>query len=243
MTTTKWAKRLAILVLLVAIGLWSADYIRNHPEHMPWTALDLRDPVGMFTARKIAALTEDAPRCTALLEAADIAYRALPDRADSDTCGYSDGVALTPDGGAQGIAYRPAEPALACPVAAALVLWERESIQPAAMRLFGQRVTAIDHLGTFACRRINGAAGGRWSQHATADAIDIAGFILEDGSRISVLEDWDDGGPSAAFLAEVRDGACRVFATTLSPDYNAAHADHFHLDQAARGRLGGSLCR
>jgi hypothetical protein len=35
----------------------------------------------------------------------------------------------------------------------------------------------------------------------------------------------------------VRDGACRLFATVLSPDYNAAHRDHLHLDEAKRGAM------
>ena len=43
--------------------------------------------------------------------------------------------------------------------------------------------------------------------------------------------------------ADVRDGACRLFSTVLSPGYNAAHADHLHLDQAERGKFGGRLCR
>ena len=64
--------------------------------------------------------------------------------------------------------------------------------------------------------------------------IDIAGFVLEDGRRISVLRDWNDDEEERRFLRVVRDGACGVFATVLSPDYNAAHADHFHFDQAAR---------
>ncbi|MFN4225017.1 MAG: extensin family protein [Hyphomonas sp.] len=25
-------------------------------------------------------------------------------------------------------------------------------------------------------------------------------------------------------------GACRLFSVTLGPDYDAAHADHFHMD-------------
>ena len=58
-----------------------------------------------------------------------------------------------------------------------------------------------------------------------------------------MLHDWDDEGARGAFLKQVRDGACALFATTLSPDYNPAHADHFHLDQAARGQWGGRLCR
>nr|MBA3526869.1 extensin family protein [Sphingomonas sp.] len=47
----------------------------------------------------------------------------------------------------------------------------------------------------------------------------------------------------AAFLREVRDGACRLFPTVLSPDYNAAHRDHLHLDVANRGTAGWTLCR
>ena len=47
--------------------------------------------------------------------------------------------------------------------------------------------------------------------------------------------------PEARFLRRARDEACTVFGTVLSPDYNAAHADHLHLDQAARGF--GGVCR
>jgi hypothetical protein len=60
---------------------------------------------------------------------------------------------------------------------------------------------------------------------------------------VSVVNDWTAGGAEAAFLREVRDGACRVFATVLSPDYNAAHRDHLHFDQAARGARGWRGCR
>jgi hypothetical protein len=130
-----------------------------------------------------------------------------------------------------------------CPVAAALHLWEREVLQLAALRHFGSAVTLIDHFGSFSCRRISGSSEGPFSEHATADAVDIAGFRLADGTRISVRRDWDGEGPKAEFLNEVRDGACKLFATVLSPDYNAAHADHLHLDVAARGQMGFRLCR
>ena len=43
---------------------------------------------------------------------------------------------------------------------------------------------------------------------------------------------------AAALVLAARDAACEVFGTVLSPDYNAAHADHLHFDQAARG-FGG----
>ena len=36
--------------------------------------------------------------------------------------------------------------------------------------------------------------------------------------------------PPAEFLREVRDGACGYFNVVLSPDYNADHHDHLHVD-------------
>jgi len=63
------------------------------------------------------------------------------------------------------------------------------------------------------------------------------------GGRLSVAGDWPDPGPKGRFLREVRDGACRLFSTVLSPDYNEAHRDHLHLDQAARGAWGWRACR
>lgn len=238
-----WARLALVLVLFGAAGLWIAEHYRSHPEDFPWTELDLRDPVGLFTGQKIAGLTDERGRCLGLLDEARIAYRQLPDRADGENCSYGDAVTLVGDSGPQRLSYRPGDAALSCPVAAALALWERDAIQPAALRHFGEPVVAIEHFGTFACRRVNGAATGRWSEHATADAIDIAAFIFADGSRISVVEDWEGSEPETAFLKEVRDGACDVFATVLSPDYNSAHADHLHFDQAERGGIGRALCR
>ena len=86
------------------------------------------------------------------------------------------------------------------------------------------------------------AAPGRLSEHARANALDVAAFTLQGGRRISVLGDWQaaaapaappaaEADPKAAFLRQVRDGACQGFAAVLGPDYNAAHRDHFHLDR------------
>jgi len=78
--------------------------------------------------------------------------------------------------------------------------------------------------------RTSRGTSGRMSQHATANAFDIAGFELADGRRINLLSHWNGDGPEAAFLRQVRDGLCEWFNVTLSPDYNALHADHFHVD-------------
>ncbi|RYD62636.1 MAG: extensin, partial [Sphingomonadales bacterium] len=93
------------------------------------------------------------------------------------------------------------------------------------------------------CRRMYNREGASWSEHATADAVDIAAFRLADGTRITLIGDWAGEGKKAQFLRAVRDGGCDLFATVLSPDYNEAHRDHFHFDQAERGAMGWRTCR
>ena len=231
-----------IVLALLGIGLWFArGYVRRHPEHLPWTELDLADPIGTFTGRKLTALTGDPARCRALLTQAGSADIAVPPLIRDANCGYPDGMRLAP-AGPRSVRYAPSRLVTSCPVAAALLLFERDALQPAALKHFGERVATIDHAGSYSCRRLYGRDGGPFSEHATADAFDILGFRLVSERRISVLGDWSGSGPEAAFLRDVRDGACRLFSTVLSPDYNAAHANHLHFDQAARGEIGWRGC-
>jgi hypothetical protein len=235
--------KIFLLLALIAFAAFLAwGYARNHPEDVPWTELDLAQPVGAFTGRKLAALTGEGEKCRALLSRAGIRYVALPPRSAGSRCGYADSIRFG-RGGALALAYRPADLGTSCPVAAGLALWEWHVVQPAALRHFGAKVAAVEHFGSYSCRRIYGRSEGAWSEHSTANAVDIAGFRLADGRRINVAADWDGVGARGRFLRDVRDGACRLFATTLSPDYNAAHRDHFHLDQAKRGAMGWRACR
>ena len=41
-------------------------------------------------------------------------------------------------------------------------------------------------------------------------------------------------GPRARFLREAHAAACRIFGTTLGPEANEAHRNHFHVDMADR---------
>ena len=217
--------------------------VRENPERFPWTDLDLRDPTGPFTGIKLAALGGAPARCVALLRLsglAEVPYRQpVP---DDERCRFADGVRILPEN-RRSITYSPTGLVTACPVAAALALWERDVVQRAAQRHLGSRVVRFDHAGSFNCRRLYGRAEGRFSEHATADAVDILGFGFADGRRVTLLGNWRGDPAEAAFLREVRDGACPLFATVLSPDYNRAHADHFHFDQADRGAFGWRLCR
>ncbi|WP_416385132.1 extensin family protein [Sphingomonas sp. LY29] len=237
---------LTILLLVGALFLGWREYQRvvvEEPERFPWTPLSLDDPVGPFTGRKLAALTDDGPACKALLDAAGFAEVAAPPRsAEGGQCGYDDGVRLTPETD-RSIDFRPDGLVTACPVAAALAIWEHDVVQLAARRHFDSRVTRIDHAGSYSCRRLYGRSDGPFSEHATADAVDIVAFRLADGRRITLLGNWNGKVDEKAFLRDVRDGACDLFSTVLSPDYNAAHADHLHFDQASRGATGWRGCR
>ncbi|WP_404481432.1 extensin family protein [Novosphingobium sp. BL-52-GroH] len=226
--------------LLVAGRAW----LRDHPEHDPWTPLALDDPAGWATSRKIAALRTERAVCRAFLGRSGIDATALAP-AGEGSCRRDDRKALAAPAWLD-IALRPGGAQATCAIDAGLAWWLHNGVQPAAVATLGTRVVRVEHLGTANCRRIGGGDEGTWSEHATGNAIDIAAFVLADGRRISVRRDWRARGTSgveaSAFLHMVRDSACAGFATVLSPDYNAAHADHLHLDQARRAG-GWSACR
>lgn len=222
------------LLVVFAALLGGKGWLDAHPEHNPWAPLDLRDPQGWATPHKVAALRSDVPACRAVLERSEVAFAVL-DPAGEDACARPDRTMLSH------YPLTPNRPPTTCAVAAALEIWLRGSVEPAAEELLGSALVRIEHMGAYSCRRLYGRAEGRWSEHATGNAIDIGSFVFADGRRISVLRDWAGEGAEARFLRRVRDGACGPFGTVLSPDYNDAHRDHFHLDQAGRG-LGG-VCR
>ena len=79
------------IAALLTIGaaaflLWA--FARGRPQDMPWTPLNLGEPIGVFTGRKLAALTEDFPQCRARLDDAGVRYTVLPERRGEGQCGY-----------------------------------------------------------------------------------------------------------------------------------------------------------
>ena len=125
--------------------------------------------------------------------------------------------------------------AIRCPMARNLALWMREDVQSAARDHLGAKVARLDSMGAYSCRRVNGAATGKLSEHATGNAIDIGAFLLSDGRRISVKAGWTSAdSDERKFLRDVRASACKRFQTVLSPDYNAAHHDHLHFDMGGK---------
>lgn len=139
-------------------------------------------------------------------------------------CGIADPLRVEAAGGA--VLERPA--LVDCRLATALAAFTREVVQPEAVRHFGQPVLRMSHLGAWDCRPRTGSLF-RMSEHASGRALDLAGFELADGRRISVARDWNRGR-AGRFLRAVATGACRYFSIVLTPETDRNHRDHFHLD-------------
>jgi hypothetical protein len=159
--------------------------------------------------------------CLARLAAQEVGYRAVDPPASS--CRVDTAVRVSR------VEARLNHPAvMSCALAARLDEFERDVVQPLAKAELGQRVVRIDQMGSFSCRRVNGSL--RPSQHASGLAIDIGGFRLADGTTVSVERDWNEPGPKRLFLRHLARRACGYFSVVLTPDSNADHHNHLHLD-------------
>lgn len=187
-------------------------------------------PIGNGTRAAVVREGTDLQQCMAQLTAARVTFRPAPDRVNSETCGLTRGGTLGPDMGTVA-RMTPGEVEMTCQTALALSIWRRQSLEPAAREILGSDVVQIDHFGAYACRNVNNGAGStRISAHSQAAALDVSGVRLRDGRRITLTNDWAGDTPEARFLRRIRDDACRIFGTVLSPDYNAVHHDHLHLE-------------
>lgn len=200
-------------------------------EWNPMQPLAISDPVTPLTSWKLNRTAASFDQCVAALQD-EASIQRRPPLEQSEQCYIRDRVNLRGVGNAalSSIETR-------CGIALRTAMWEQHSLQPAASEFLGSPVSRIDHIGSYNCRALRTSSGPstRMSTHATADAIDITGFGLADGTQIKLLDDWDPVGPKASFLRAARDGACEWFGLTLSPDYNRLHADHFHLQSRGWG--------
>jgi len=225
--------------LLVSAGalLWSGT-LRLADRFNPWAPLNIEDAPNLLTKYKLKRLAGEPRQCLAALARTPMRFTPQADRTLDLQCAFHNVVRVDESS----VAYNNSFVAT-CPLALAIALFERHALQPAAKSAFSQPVASVTHLGTYACRNVNNRETGRRSQHATANAIDLAAFRLKDGKTINLLRDWAapgaaNDGVEAGFLRDLQKRACVIFPTVLGPEQNAAHANHFHMD------LGGfSVCR
>jgi hypothetical protein len=202
--------------------------VRVPPNTIPWATPKLDVKPGLFVHIQMQALRHDPKACREALDhASDLSYTPVADAVTGSGCGYSNVVRDTH----MPIAFNEA-PVATCALSAALY-WREGDLQTIAELELHTRIKRIDQVGTYSCRNVDSAAFGPRSEHATANAIDITGFETADGRTITVARDWRKPTAEGAFLHAAHDAACGVFGEVLGPDYNALHATHFHLDEAA----------
>ncbi|UYF99909.1 extensin family protein [Halomonas sp. GD1P12] len=225
------------ILALIALGVALQKGIIEIPRQWaPWAPLHIDDPITPVTKLKLKRLEGDRQGCLAALDtvpASELDYTPVADYSPTASCPLSNIVRIN----SSSVRFNRSFVA-SCPMALAWVMFERHELQPAAVELMSSRVSQVDHVGSFACRNVYGRSTGRRSEHATAEALDVTGFRFENGQRITLISNWDDEGSVGAFFRAARDGACKSFGNVLGPNYNAAHADHFHM-----GMRGYGLCR
>lgn len=209
--------RAAIAIALLLASCGGGGERRPPPRPAGSRPVTLHLPTSRETAACFADLSRDGLR-----------FSPLPDRDFGGGCQVIGAVQLI-DIGVPVTNLK----AMRCGLARAFSGWVRGAVAPAARQMLGSDLVRVESMGTYACRAVVGsaAAAGRLSGHAIANAVDVSGFVLQDGRRITITTGWQSPDPEVRdFLRTIRASACRRFGTVLSPDYNAAHYNHLHLE-------------
>ena len=218
---------------LLGVSVYIIDQYVPH-QHLPWRPLDITAPTGLATDMQLTRLAlSPSSSCARVIESVtDYQTRIAEPHRPNGHCGWD--IAREIDG-SEAARLRPADVSMQCPLAVGLYIWMRE-LDKGALEHLGSGVKSIQHYGAYSCRPIAGTRTP--SEHSYANAFDVSGFVLDDGRVISVLNDWDGKEDRMRFLRSARRQACKIFRVTLSPDYNEAHKDHFHVDMGP-----SSTCR
>jgi hypothetical protein len=213
----------SLAIVLAAYALTRLGAI-NLPRHYdPFALPDLAERPNFLTSFKLKLVDSSVENCRMAFSNAGKLVKIEPTQLEKPRCMKQDTIKLA----SLSVAKLRSEETR-CAVAARLFMWEKNIVQPAAMRHFNEPVAEILHFGSYSCRTMRRSSA--MSEHATANAFDIAGFQLRSGKLVTVRQNWQGTGPTAKFLHDVRGGACDYFNLVLSPDYNADHADHLHVD-------------
>ncbi|EMG7900180.1 extensin family protein [Enterobacter hormaechei] len=222
-----------LFILIVIAGIVTVGYRWLPSQYNPFVPLTLDDPPGKITHFKLRHLTPQA--CESLLTQAN-QRRLIRTQAVADSAGECplSNVVRVRDFGPVSL---NSSFLASCPLALSSALFVSQQARPLTKTWTGSELARIEHLGSFACRNIYSRPDARRSEHATADALDISAFRLANGQRVTVLNGWK-AEKMQPWLQALLSASCGYYGNSLGPDYNAAHANHFHL-----GMRGYGLCR
>nr|WP_250900630.1 extensin family protein [Enterobacter cloacae] len=220
-----------IVFILVAIATVGYRWLPSH--YNPFTPLSLDDPPGPITQYKLRRLTPEA--CASLLSQANqkALIRTQPVADSAGACPLHNVVRVRDFGPVSLNSSFLAS----CPLALSSALFVSQQARPLTRTWTGSELVRIEHLGSYACRNIYHRPDARRSEHATAEALDISAFRLANGERVTILHGWRST-KTQPWLQALLTASCGYYGNGLGPEYNAAHANHFHL-----GMRGFGLCR
>jgi hypothetical protein len=187
-------------------------------------------PVDIPGDQSSAARTEAvvSPCRSRLAEVA--AFKPLPPITGPGDCTAMDVVELDAVLLADGyrIAFSPSA-TLRCPMAEAVTHWIRDDVAPTIAGL-GKSLRGVETLDSFDCRRRNGIADAKISEHGHANALDVRAFKLANSAAIELT----DASVAKSLREKLRQGACARFSTVLGNGADAYHDSHVHLDLIER---------
>jgi hypothetical protein len=172
----------------------------------------------------------DDPECPDRLRALGVSFTEEPPIDPLGECSVARPLNVASLG--SGVSIEPAA-IMNCRSAEQLALWVKESLVPAAQKEFGEAPTGIQHGSTYVCRPRNNVAGAKISEHAHANAVDIAAIKFAERAAVAIGVNPPESAEQK-FEDDLRAGACRYFTTVLGPGSDDAHALHFHFDMAWR---------
>jgi len=220
-----WVSLIVILAAAYFCGPWVSRHVPS--EYNPFTPLVITDPPNLIIRYKLRKLDNNPHECLAALERAQTEGAIQFSNAGSmgGKCPLTDPVRVR---GFGDVALSSSYLA-SCRLALSSAMFVGQVAKPLASQELGSRLVKIDHLGSYACRNVYNKPDARLSEHATAEALDIAGFELADGRHLTVLKQWPQTGTEAQYIHTLFTESCPFFGNSIGPDYNAAHANHFHL--------------
>lgn len=153
-------------------------------------------PPDIWTPEEVAA---GLRKCLQLLAPASVDI-AIEEPMKHGQCGTPVPLLLHSIGTGDKVEFSP-PPELNCRLAASLAEWVEKVLQPTAQQMLGARVKRIVGASSYACRNVYHNPKLALSEHATGNAIDIAGFVMADGRTITVARAW---GPTERDVAEAK---------------------------------------
>jgi hypothetical protein len=118
------------------------------------------------------------------------------------------------------------------------------SLVQAGPMLRAEGLVQANYSSSYQIRNVRGTAS--LSKHSFGLALDVHSWTRDDGTKLSVLDDYEKGlGDDVDCVGSPSDDAARslrtlfceftrgsVFRKVLTPDYNYDHRNHFHLEAA-----------